>query len=417
MRRALIFLGALVVLVEAAISQSIEAPEKPELTVTITPNTARQSNGYVQGQIVLNVQLLSRHPFETLNLTMPQFSTAHIVELQRPRTRKVTSYAGQGHVFETALAIFPQTSGVLVIPPVTVVGHVEPVRDQELNFDLSSDPVEIKIAGISPHFDNPWWLVSGRVEIDESWSSPPEEIRVGEVIQRTVNLRAWGLAAEQLPEIKHSRTRGVKTSLAQSELKTERGPDGLIAHATYTWDLIAEPQQVAFIAPLSLDYWDPQEHRQKKAGLPGLRLEPLSEDSEKIAMALMQEAEGRRSQSNVIGLILIAILCLPIVLFAGAWIKTQVPTREDRRLRAALYGTPPEQRFTAMDRWLVDSGWTKDMFDRENTSRLALSNQLFGQEESPGPGPDALLSDALGFSRRLRSKRLFDRLFSFWYSS
>ena len=102
------------------------------------------------------------------------------------------------------------------------------------------------------------------------------------------------MTAEQLPVIEHSRARGVKTSLAHSELKTERSPDGLIAHATYTWDLIAEPQQVAFVAPLGLDYWDPLEHRPKKAGLPGLRLEPVPADSEAIATALMQEAQDRR---------------------------------------------------------------------------------------------------------------------------
>ena len=80
----------------------------PELTVTVTPNAARLSNGYVDGQIVLKVQLLSRHPFEALDLTMPQIPAAEVIELQRPRTRKVTSYAGPGHVFETSVAIIPR---------------------------------------------------------------------------------------------------------------------------------------------------------------------------------------------------------------------------------------------------------------------------------------------------------------------
>jgi hypothetical protein len=363
----------------------------------------------------MKVHLLSRHPFEALDLTMPQIPTAEVIELQRPRTRKVTSYAGPGHVFETSIAIMPQSSGVLIIPSVTAVGHVEPIKDQELHFDLASPPAEMKIAGISRHFEHPWWLVSDRVEIEQTWSSPPEEIRVGDVIQRTINVRVWGVTAEQLPVLEHSRTRGVKTSLAHSELRTKRSADGLIASASYTWDLVAEPQQVAFVAPFGLDYWDPLEHRPKKAGLPGLRLEPLPADSEEIALALMQEAAETRSQSNLIALILTGIISLPFLALVGAWGLTRLPTRADRSLRATLSGMPDTQRYTAIEQWLGASGFSRESFDRESPSRITLSDQLFGPGQAGGSASESLLSDALAFSRRSREKRLIDRLRNLWY--
>ena len=416
MRLLVLFHVVLMMFLQTANAQNTQAPVVPELTVTIGPDAVFRTNGYVDGQIVVQVQLLSRHPFEALDFAMPQISGAEIIELQRPRTRKVTGYAGQGYVFETAIAVIPRTSGVLTIPPVTAVGHVEPVTDKELHFDLSSDAAEIKIAGISRHFESPWWLVSDRVEIDEIWSSPPEAIRIGEVIQRTVNLRVWGTTAERLPVIEHSRTRGVKVSLASSDLTTERSADGLIAHATYVWDLVAEPQQVAFIAPMGLDYWNPLEHLAKKAGLPGVRLEPLPANGEDVAAALVEEAEQRQKHSSLMVFFLVGIISLPVAGLAIAWVMTGLPTRADRRLRAGLVGAAPSRCYRLMDRWLTEAGWSKASFDHQFESRIALSDHLFGTVRLAETGTGPLLSDALEFSRRQRRQRLLDGLCSLWYS-
>lgn len=392
-----------------AASQQTEAPVMPELTVEIGPKAAVATNGYIHGQIVLKAQLLSRHPFEALELKLPQIPGADVIELQRPRTRKVTGYAGQGVVFETAIAIIPKTSGVLTIPPVTAIGSVEPTKDDELRFDLTSDPVELKIGGVSRHFENPWWLVSDRVEIEEKWSSPPEEIRVGEPVQRTLNVRVWGVAAERLPDIEHSRTRGVKVSLISQERRTEKSPDGLIGHATYTWDLVAEPQQVAFIAPIALAYWHSVEHRARKASVPALRLEPLPADNEKIAEALMREAASRRDQSWIIFGVIIGILLLPVIFFAGAFLATRFPTRADRRLHARLKGDPSTQnQYLALERWFSEAEVSSERFDQQHTSRRALSDHLFSREHPLPKSHKHLKSNIFQTSKAMRTARMLD---------
>ncbi|MGD1926201.1 MAG: hypothetical protein ACFB03_18755 [Paracoccaceae bacterium] len=397
-------------------AQPTQAPQKPELRVDASPAPALATNGYIDGQIVLRVQLLSRHPFEALDFKLPQIANAEVVELMRPRTRKVTGYAGQGFVFETSIAVFPQRSGVLTIPPVTAVGFVQTEPDGELQFDLASDPVEIKIAGISRHYDNPWWLVSDRVEIEETWSTPPDEIRVGELVRRTVSLRVWGVDAERLPELKHGRTRGVRVSLAGSDLKTKKSPDGLVAHATYSWDLEAEPQQVAFVTPIALDYWDPSEHRQRKAALPALRLEPLPADSEKIAADLMQEATQNREQSVTITAVLAGALSLPVCLAFGAFLLTRLPTPADRRLRATVKDNSATGLYKAVENWLSQSKASATDFDRGHASRLKIARHLFEPGHPDGASKDQVVSDAYRFSRQRRLARLLDRLSNLWYS-
>ncbi|MFK7944508.1 MAG: hypothetical protein AB8B85_16555, partial [Paracoccaceae bacterium] len=54
-----------------AYCQTIDVPEIPELRVIVGPQAALATNGYVEGQLVLRVQLVSRHPFEALDLKTP----------------------------------------------------------------------------------------------------------------------------------------------------------------------------------------------------------------------------------------------------------------------------------------------------------------------------------------------------------
>ncbi len=392
-------------------AQRTEAPQMPELRVEVGPTEALATNGYVGGQIVLRVELLSRHPFEALDFKLPQFPDAEVIELLRPRARKVTSYAGTGYLFETSIAIIPKISGVLTIGAVTAVGYVEPEPDKELHFDLASEPSNVKIAEKSRLYEHPWWLVSDRVEIEETWSVPPEEIRVGEVVQRTVNIRAWGVTGDQLPELELDRTNGVRISLASREQKTDRSPEGLIATAIYVWDLEAEPQQVAFVAPVGMTYWDPIEHRQRRAGVKGLRLEPLPADRQQIADSLMQEAIAEHAQTRFLGMVAVGILALPVLAILVAWAWTRLPTRHDRQFRAALTGRPsPGQMYEAMNAWFSVSEWAPQDFDKAYASRRDLSDQLFSRQHPHGPDPLTLVSDAYGFSKRTRTKRLLGLL-------
>ncbi|MGB1007387.1 MAG: hypothetical protein ACPGVX_09425, partial [Thalassobaculaceae bacterium] len=78
-------------------------PETPALTVSISPEWAT-SQGVVGGEILVTIRFISRHPFDALRLTPLAVAGASPRQVMRPRTRTVTSYAGSGTAFETAIA-------------------------------------------------------------------------------------------------------------------------------------------------------------------------------------------------------------------------------------------------------------------------------------------------------------------------
>lgn len=404
---AIMFCG---VATSQARAQLAEAPITPRLDVSVSPETALATHGYVHGQLVVRIQLLSRFPFEELSLTPPRFEAADVVRLVRPRTREITGYAGRGFLYETAFAVTPLKPGPFNIPPVTAVGVVEPEKDRELRFDLASEPVDLTISDTPRAYDADWWLAAPRVEVDETWSKPVEDIRVGEVVQRRVSLRVWGVAAERLPELSHPPAQGVRISLRSAETRTETSFEGLIAHADYVWDLEIERQQIVFVKPIGVAYWDTNDHDQKASSAPAHRLEPLEADSEALADALMREAKGKRRQSTMLVAAIALALIAPLIVLATLFVAAAVPTQADRRLRRDCgAGATPEAIYNAIDDWLAASGLDRGDTRRRLPARAELSDQLFARDHPVAKNRRRLVGQALDWSRRRRIRALICR--------
>ncbi len=403
MIRLILLMLAVLLAPLTAISQLAEAPVTPELSVTISPSEATATRSYIQAQLVVRIQLVSRYPFEELSVTPPSFENADVEQLVRPRTKKITGYAGQGFLFEMAFALTPRQSGAYQINPVTAVGMVSPEGADDLRFDLASDPVEINVDDVPATFGGDWWMATSRAEIDEKWSLPVEEIRVGEIAQRRVSLRVWGVSDERLPELEHPPAQGVAISLRSVKTRTETSSEGLIAYADYVWDLEVKQQQIIFIKPIGLTYWDPSEHRQKAVSAKGHRLEPLPADSENLADDLLREAAAAQDRTNTWAWVIGTILIVPLGALLAAFIFVSVPTRSDMHLwKACGKNATPDDIYNEVDRWLTSVELSADVAKKRLPAREDLAAHFFAPNHPAADSLGALRTQALRLSRQTR---------------
>ncbi|MEE9590386.1 MAG: hypothetical protein V3V97_20465 [Hyphomicrobiaceae bacterium] len=384
----LILTGTVLLSPATAYAQSIAIPDVPAMSVTLNPPNAGKLGGYVQGQIVLRARVASRYPFEELNLHLPEITNAEVIKLVRPRSRKVRSYGGDGYVFETVLGIFPTASGRLVIPPVRVEGKVEPEPGREVNFTDESAPMKIEIAGIDASYDDPWWMVSERVDIAERWSKPVEEFRVGDIVRREVEIVAFGVTTERMPIPEHGRTRGIEVADAGGTASTDLTADGAIGTVTRAWDLKIDRGGVLYVSPIGVAYWDPLERVRKKIAIAGLRIEPLPADGRAIAEALMREARVAHDGNRMLAAILIAIAFAPVAAFLAVVLWSALPTRADMRLLARCRSTTaPDEAYRATLEW-------------SKTSHIPLTRVSLQEPELDPPASFCALQDAVHGSRR-----------------
>ena len=325
-------LAALTVLLTMAPAQSqdetMTPPDIPLLSVTLKPEEAIERGGYVQGQLVLQVRVISKFSFDELHLEVPEVTGAKVIRLVRPRTREVRSYAGDGFLFETAFAIFPLRSGTLTISGVSVQGVVEPQVGVEEHFASTSPDLKFDIHGIDRSYRADWWLVADRIDMAETWSKPLDELRVGDTVRREVVVTAFGATAEQIPPIEHGRTQGIVVVEAGRSDATELSRDGVIATVTQAWDLRIDPVEVAYVSPVNLAYWNPLTGIEERATAPGYRIEPLPADRAALAAELLSEADMQHDRNR---LAMGVVLALVLVALCSAWSGRAVVRGADSR--------------------------------------------------------------------------------------
>lgn len=338
--------------VALAYEETLKFPGSPDLRVALGPRTAAETFGYVQSEFVLRIQLVSAFAFEALNFHPPDIANATVVRILTPRTKAVSTYAGSGFIFETAYAIFPDRAGELIIPPLVAEGVVEPTPGEPAPFRSETLEQRIEIRDIPPEFQGGWWLVTPRVQFEETWSKPPEDAQVGDILRREVTLTAYGVAAEGLPDLKLTDSHGVAVSDRGGERKTLFSTDGLIGKVTRSWDIRVDNPRIAAIGPVAIEHWHPGYHRSIRVEAPARRLEPESADPNSDADALLAEVARDRRAGLAMGAALAVLILSPFAALLGALVWAAMPTAADRKMKATLAGAK-----TAVEAWRAVDEW------------------------------------------------------------
>ena len=346
-------------------------PDKPELTVRIIP-----PEPYLQEQIVQTVRVVASDPFEELVLDLPPVEGADIITMQQPKTRKFATYGGEGYIYETRRAIFPKASGPLTIPPVRVSGSVAVSKDEREGFALRSEPVSLDIKPPPAEFKGSAWLVARRVEIEERWSKPLDDLRVGDHVTRTIEAMATGATGGHLPELEHGRSSGLTILPGQIERSTEVTANDIFGRISRSFELRIDTDQPINISPVRLVWWNTDIEIEWRTAAEAVRIEPLPRDVERLVQDLMAEAKEAHTTGRY-GVIGIAATSLLALIAAVAWLIIAKSRRapEDRALLQAVRSNPAPIK--AVGALLV---WGETSFPDEKPISLERLGSLLGDQ-------------------------------------
>ena len=415
MIRSAVLLTLLVALVHSipVRAQITAFPEIPELTVTIEPPALVTAGTWIYDQVIVRVQLASKHPFEALSFDFDIPDDVDHITLVRPRTRFTRSYAGAGHVYEAVWALFPKRSGQLEIPAARAVGRVENDIGESISFDAHGPSWTIEVAGIEPSFTD-GWMVSRRVEISESWSKPPDQIRVHDIVRRTVEIRANGVSGNRIT-LPHLRpTRGLQVADAGAEISTETSATGIVGRLRQSWDLKIERGGVVYVAPVAVSWWHPTDRVMHKQSVRGWRLEPLPVDQEARVRELLHEARDSQDRLYLAAAIGLAVLLVPGLALLVIFCVQALPCRADRiLLRGCRNAGTPEDLYRVVSTWSAATGIALpgDRFSAP-ASFAQLTGALFGSAVPPSAAATA--RELIALSRRQRFDRTINRLHRIW---
>lgn len=341
---------------------------------------ARQSEIYVQSQVIVKLRLLSAnnisaYQFGDLRLQSGDAVIEPLGDVQDYQTR----IADRNYlVLEQRFALYPQQSGRLEIAPIMAEVRLpsgsgfDPFRTGGEVRRVRSQPVFIDVKPIPPEADGAYWLPATKLVLREEIPENLDALVVGEPITRSLSIVAEGLTAAQLPQIELPPIDGLKQYPDQPELRDRRSGKGVTGRRTQKVALIPSAPGAYLLPEISLQWWNLHSGRLETATLPmrelnvggvaGSAPEPSRAAGEEVAGADPGSAQARASRFWVWTSLILALGWSATVLLW--WFGTRrtglpaldpgsiAPLRTARRdlHRACLANDAPDAR-TALLAW------------------------------------------------------------------
>ncbi len=327
--------------------------------------------------------------------------------------------------FERVIAVFPQRSGRLVVPP--FVHHltvVEPSMKQR-KVDLASAPVALDVVP-APAAGNDWWIAAADLAISETWSKDPEALDIGQSTRRTITIAAKGVFDDQLPPpptvkadglivFPGNATRATRVGLGRAEEKflslreqalrrkgrleevatTFAGP---LAEVSYTYDIRPATGSAVVLPAIRIPWFDTASRSLRMAVLPErtVALRQAATDVGRLEAALGIAAEATPGRNSGHGGTAVTILAALVTMAVGFW--AGVAALKPALVGAARDGLRRWQRLRRLRRRVRDAA-------RRNHAGGVRSALVFLAAEDAGQRRDHALAALAAVDRHLFAGR------------
>ena len=249
----------------------------------ITPNPV-----YVQAQTVLTrrlyyssgVQIYSDLP------DVPTITDAVVIAVGETATSTVVRDGQRYGVYEQRYAIFPEKSGELRIPEISVTSSVRlrtRGRTRRSGIRVSTDELVVDVKPIPAEYpiDQPW--LSGKdVSLREIWEPTDPSFEVGEPVRRTLTVEVVGNTGSSIPPIAMQLPDLMFKQYPEPErLRDNNGDTEILGSREQTYSIIPIAPGVVTVPDLRLTWWDTVHERLRESVLPGRTVTVIGEPAVK----------------------------------------------------------------------------------------------------------------------------------------
>jgi len=233
--------------------------------------SASPQDVYAQAQVLLTVKLFRAVNLAQAQLTEVDIPHAIIKKMGDDKNYEAVRDQRRFIVTERRYAVFPEQSGVLHVPVLQFTGQVVSQRSMFNQagrvLRVESKPLDIVVHSIPKTWPkNTPWLPAKSVSIQEILTDGQTKLKVGEPFTRTIEIRAEGLTAEQLPQIfSHISHTGFKEYPDKPELTTELDEHGLVAIRREKVAMIPTQAGDLSLPAITLTWWNSATQKAQKS--------------------------------------------------------------------------------------------------------------------------------------------------------
>ena len=219
------------------------------------------------------------------------------------------TYAGVEMIFH----IFPYDDEDILFPSLDInvetpdEGAYEGVRRL-----VKTKEREINVKPVPPGISKSEWLVASGMSVKESWSGDKTEVKVGDVLERSISREVSGTVSELIPPIEWDSLPGVSLYPSRSEVNNHKTRTAISASRRDGIRYLFEKEGEVTIPEKVLTWWNPVHQKLYKRTLPGFTMVVLPNpdlgmlesvrDSLAVQTAKQGEATGDTSAITILGI-------------------------------------------------------------------------------------------------------------------
>lgn len=259
------FRGAKTKPIQIRVSKASEVLKNQQQDVFFLTETDEKQT-YVQGQIIYTEKLYFAVALDNSDISEVQVADAVVQALGETKQYRTQLNGRAYNVFERRFAIFPQTSGELVIPGPRYSGEISngpwragrPIR-------ISHPPIKLNVLPKPSHYTGDLWLPATQLTLNYDWSVDPLTMVSGEPATLTITISALGLSGAQLPDISLAPVANLKYYPDQAATDEENSSDGIVGVRTQKIAIVATQPGEYQIPALRIDWWNIKTQQQAQA--------------------------------------------------------------------------------------------------------------------------------------------------------
>jgi hypothetical protein len=153
--------------------------------------------------------------------------------------------------------IFPTQEGKITIPSLSInVESPKPGGYKGLKRTITTKPKTLNVKSIPYGYDPNNWLVATSLNVNQKWSSNLSEIKVGDVVQRTIRRSAGGTLSEFIPATDWDSINGISTYPKRPQLNTIKSKTAVSSNRSETVSYLFEKEGEFVIPKVEYMYWN-----------------------------------------------------------------------------------------------------------------------------------------------------------------
>lgn len=236
-----------------------ESKGTPSLSLVATTTSNKV---YVNGEIILNLELKTTLPLRNGNLGKPEIKDAIIEPLVEDDNRETTQNGVRTFIFHRSYAIYPAKAGELVIPSINFEGLVADASargwfSQGRRMSARSKALSIKVQDIPANYPKGQpFLPLKSLAVIESFDSDDPKFEVNKATTRRFEIKALGTLSSFLPVIEAPQQPGLKV-YTETGLKVHKNTeDGLEASVKFSHVYMPTHAGTVTIPEHTIYWWD-----------------------------------------------------------------------------------------------------------------------------------------------------------------